>query len=110
MASSERFASVAPGWQGGCVLDLEAVWDRIRQHSGEEFRTIGRLPFAYEATGSHLVVSRHIKEIIRALSRGNFQQALVLVPASGPCELQHLQGPSYTWAILMDPRIRCRDW
>lgn len=99
-------------WDGrvGSVADFEAVWERIRSHAGEEYRTIGGLPFVYEATGSHLVVSRQGKEINRALSRGNFRQALELMPASGPGELQHLQGPSYTWAVLMDPRIRRRDW
>ena len=32
------------------------------------------------------------------------------VPTAGPAQLQGLQGPSYTWAILMDARIRQDDW
>jgi hypothetical protein len=36
----------------------------------------------------------------------SFRRALELAPFPGPAVLQHLQGPSYMYAIVMDPRIR----
>ncbi|GAG82416.1 unnamed protein product, partial [marine sediment metagenome] len=32
------------------------------------------------------------------------------IPLSGTTEIQHLQGPSYIYAILMDKRIRKDNW
>jgi hypothetical protein len=32
------------------------------------------------------------------------------MPANSPAAIAERQGPSYTWAILMDPRIRLGDW
>jgi hypothetical protein len=33
-----------------------------------------------------------------------------LVPLENTVPVQHLRGPSYIYAILMDPRIRQDDW
>jgi hypothetical protein len=88
------------------VDDIDVVWDRIRHHAGQEFRTITGLPFTYEAPGNYLCVSR----TVRNLSRSNFEKALELMPAAGPAELRDRQGAAYTWAILMDPRIRQGSW
>jgi hypothetical protein len=88
------------------VPDIEGVWERIRQHAGEGFTTISGLSFTYTVPGNYLLVDR----TVRNLSRSNFQKALALMPASSPTELKERQGASYTWAILMDPRIRRGDW
>ena len=90
--------------------DIDYVWGRIRSHEGEEFATVTGKPFTYALTSSDLFVTRNGKEINRSLSRRNFERALKLMPADGPGELQDLQGPSSTWAILMDSRIRQGDW
>lgn len=70
------------------------------------FQTVTGLEFTYEVPGNYLRVSR----TIRNLSRSNFAKALEQMPAGGPAELKDRQGASYTWAILMDPRIRAGDW
>ena len=92
------------------MSDIEEVWERIRRHSGEEFQTIKGLAFTYETPGNFLRVSREGREINRSLSRTNFARALDMLPASGPGKLPGRQGASYTWAILMDGRIRKNDW
>ena len=86
------------------------VWDRIRAYAGEDFHTATGRPFTYATPGNVLLVTRDGREINRSLSRSNFESALHLMPAAGPGELRELQGASYTWAILMDPRIRQADW
>jgi hypothetical protein len=89
---------------------IEAVWERIRRNAGIEFRTVTGLPFTYDVPGQYLRVTRDGKEINRSLSRTNFERALAMMPASNPGLLKGRQGASYTWAILMDPRIRQHDW
>jgi len=85
---------------------IDSVWARIAQHAGQEFHTVTGLPFTYEVPGNYLRVNR----TIRNLSRSNFAKALPLLPAATPADLPDLQGASYTWAILMDDRIRRGDW
>jgi hypothetical protein len=85
---------------------IDVVWARIAQCAGQEFRTITGLPFTYRGPGNYLTTSR----TIRSLSRSNFGKALRAMPVDGPGKIQERQGPAYTWAILMDPRIRQGEW
>lgn len=87
-------------------MNIEIVWSRIRAHSQETFHTKTGLPFTYEVPGNYLRVDR----ANRSLSRTNFAKALPAMPADGPSEIKDRQGSAYTWAILMDPRIRQGDW
>ncbi len=88
------------------VVSIDTVWERIRRHAGERFETVTGLPFTYSVPGNYLLVDR----TIRNLSRSNFEKALDHVPCDGPGGLVGRQGASYTWAILMDDRIRASDW
>lgn len=88
------------------MTTIESVWERIRGCAGQEFRTVSGLPFTYRVPGNYLRVDR----TNRNLSRTNFAKALPRLPADGPRQLAGRQGASYTWAILMDPRIRQNDW
>lgn len=92
------------------MTDIERIWERIKRNAGEEFFTINGLPFTYVVPGNFLRVTRNGEEINRSLSRTNFEKALPVMPAAGPGELKERQGSSYTWAILMDRRIRQSDW
>lgn len=87
-------------------MDIEDVWSRIRAHAQELFHTKTGLPFTYEVPGNYLRVNR----ANRSLSKTNFAKALDAMPAHGPGAIKDRQGSAYTWAILMDPRIRQRDW
>lgn len=92
------------------VNDFEHVWERICRHAGGEFRTVQGLPFTYEVPGNFLVITRDGKEVNRSLSKTNFRKAAEQMPVSGPAGLKGRQGPSYTWAILNDERIRVGAW
>ena len=77
------------------------VWDRIAAHAGSEFRQkTGRL-FTYSLAGNAITPST----TNRLLARAQFQRAYERSPLHGPGQLQNLQGPSYLFAILTDPRI-----
>lgn len=92
------------------MTDINDIWGRIERHAGEPFTTIRGLDFTYSVPGNYIRVTRDGHEVNRSLSRTNFAKALPLLPADGPGALKGRQGQSYTWAILMDPRVRRSDW
>lgn len=90
--------------------NIDVVWPRIIQSAGETFTTATGLEFTYRVPGQHLRVTRDGREINRSLSRTNFARALDAMPAYRPSDISDRQGSAYTWAILMDPRVRGTDW
>ena len=92
------------------MLDEQGLWERIRRHAGEPFETKTRKSFTYVVLGNYLRVTRDGDEINRSLSRTNFMKAAAAMPADGPGAIKDRQGSAYTWAILMDERIRGSDW
>jgi len=85
---------------------FDEVWNRIRRSAGQPFHTVTGLEFTYVVPGNFLRVTREGNEINRSLSRTNFEKAAALMPAERPSNLKDRQGSAYTWAILMDERIR----
>lgn len=85
---------------------FDEVWRSIEAHAGQAFHTATGLQFTYAVSGASLRVRRDGREINRSLSRASFAKAATLMPASGPGALKDSQGSAYTWAILMDSRIR----
>jgi hypothetical protein len=89
---------------------FEHAWDRIQRRAGEEFHTSSGLPFTYRVPGDFARITRDGEEIERSLSKTSFAKAADVMPVSGPGALRNSQGSSYTWAILMDPRISAGSW
>jgi hypothetical protein len=89
----------------GSVLALPTnftkLWDRIQALAGAEFTTKTGRPFSYDADSSAL----YLRNTNRTIPRTDFEKAIERLPLSGPGEIQDLQGPSYLWAVLVDPRI-----
>ena len=90
--------------------DIEVVWRRGERNAGQTFKTITGLEFTFQVPGRFLRVTRDGREINRSLSQTNFAEALTSMPVERPSDLKDRQGSAYTWAILMDPRIRQSDW
>jgi len=86
--------------------DIEGVWQRIQANEGKEFRQKGGKRFRYAVTVSYLRPSTTNQN----LPKRQFEEALSFLPLEGPGEINHLRGPSYIFAILMDGRIRRGDW
>lgn len=86
------------------------AWDRICRHAGSEFATKTSLAFTYRVPGNFVRITRDGVEIDRSLSRTNFVKAMRLMPVDGPGQIKERQGSAYTWAILMDERIRRGLW
>jgi hypothetical protein len=81
--------------------DFDPVWTRIVELTGEIFTQKTGRPFTYAIAGTTLIPST----TNRALPRSHFARAYERMPLRGPGEIQDLQGPSYIFAILTDPRI-----
>ena len=92
------------------MTEFADIWARIGLCEGQVFRTFTGLPFSYQMPGDYLRVSRDGHEVNRSLSRTNFEKAIASMPASRPSDIKDRQGSAYTWAILMDARIRGADW
>lgn len=92
--------------KGGMTIDIDTLWLRLRDHEGETFTQIRGGTFTYAVTPSAVVPDR----TNRVFPRSDFARALNLVPLASTGPLQHLQGPSYLYAILMDDRISRGDW
>ncbi|RYU14834.1 hypothetical protein ETU37_02280 [Nocardioides iriomotensis] len=92
------------------MADSDEVWTRIDRHAGETLAAATGLPFTYRVPGDYIKVSREGREINRSLSRTNFMKAAAAMPASRPSDIKESQGSAYTWAILMDQRVRGDAW
>jgi hypothetical protein len=87
-------------------MNADAVWKRIKAHVGEPFQLARGGEFTYEVRGNVLRSSRTDYN----LSRINVEHALSIVPIQRPSDIAVVRGPSYVYAILMDPRIRAGEW
>lgn len=85
---------------------IEIVWQRIIENEGQTFKQINGGVFTYKVIGNSIILSRTTRNI----SKKTFNEALKLVPLENTVPVQHLQAPSYLFAILMDKRIRKNDW
>lgn len=85
---------------------IDTVWARIGAHAGETFHQKRGRPFTYRIYGGCVLPDRTHRQI----PRSHIAAALEPVPTASTVPLQHLQGPSYIWAILHDLRIRQADW
>jgi len=80
---------------------FDAVWHQIMSLQGETFHQKRGQPFRYQVHGNSVWPST----TNRQLGRSQFERAFERMPIQGPGQLNDLQGPSYLFAILTDPRI-----
>jgi hypothetical protein len=88
----------------------EMVWNRIQRREGESFETITGLPFNYVTDGNGLFILRAGRPINRRLTRSQVLKATDRCPLAANTDLRDCLGYSYTYAILMDSRIRHGLW
>src|SRR5260370_24605547 len=88
----------------------DRVWGRIAAHQGEKFHTKTGLPFTYSVEGTGIWFVRDGKRIEQRLGRKEVDKAVDISPVSNTTEFAKLRDPSYLFGLLMDPRIRRKDW
>lgn len=85
---------------------IEIIWKKIIENKGKKFMQIRGNEFTYEVKGNSIYLSR----TNRSISKKTFEEALNFVPLQNTTKIQHLQAPSYLYAILMDSRINNGLW
>ena len=88
------------------TVAIDPVWERIEALAGQEFHMIRGAEFHYEVNSGHVLPDRTNQQI----PKSHFEKALAFVPLADTTAIQDLRGPSFIYAILMDPRIRQSDW
>jgi hypothetical protein len=88
----------------------ESVWDRIKSHQGEEFRTATGKALKYEVEGAGIWFFRDGKRINRKATRTQVDVAISRCPLATTTEIKDLMDYAYLFALLMDPRIRGQAW
>ncbi len=84
------------------MTTLDRVWGEIEAHQGELFHQVRGGEFRYAVRDGALVPDR----TATLIHRSQFEMALERVPLVNTAHVHDLWGPSYLFAILMDPRIR----
>jgi len=82
------------------VRDITVVWERIKEHQGEQFKTATGKIFTYEVEGNSFWTDRPVKYPVGV---GEFEKALKKVPVDRPVLLKELRAYAYIWAVLHDP-------
>ena len=90
-----------PGLKEDGMAGFDVVWQRIVTLEGQPFCQMRGKAFRYRVSGNSVVPST----ANRQLARSQFARAYERAPLRGPGQLQDLQGPSYLFAILTDPRV-----
>lgn len=84
---------------------FDHIWAKIERHQGQEFQTKRGKPFRYTVKYG-CVIPDHTD---RNLPGSHFEAVWAMGSTEGPAEVAKrdpkIQGPSYIWAILNDPRI-----
>jgi hypothetical protein len=88
----------------------DAVWRRVANHQGEQFRTVRGLPFTFEVEGAGIWFFRDGKRVNRKLTRKQFEVALSRCPLTRTTEIKDLMDYAYLFAVLRDGRIRNQAW
>lgn len=88
------------------MVSFDTIWARIKANEGRAFHQIRGQEFTYSVTGAAIVPSTTNQNIPRA----HFEEGSRLLPLKNTVTVQHLRAPSYLYAVLMDSRIRQRDW
>lgn len=79
----------------------QTAWEGIVSLAGEVFHTKTGKAFTYQISGNAVA----LLNTNRNLPRAHIERALGRMPLDGPGQLQDLQGPSYIFAIITDPRV-----
>ena len=88
------------------TITVDHLWTRLAAHEGDVFRQIRGGEFTYALADGSILPDR----TDWAIPRKHMEEALTLVPLQSTVPIQHLYGPSYIYAVLMDERIRLQDW
>jgi len=78
----------------------EMLWERMREHAGEPFRTAKGLAFTYEIRGGEMFIDRREKSVTRATVNVAYRRAMALGDALRGPKMLNVFGASYIYPIF----------
>lgn len=84
-------------------MNAEILWAKIQQHQGETFYTGRNKELVYKIVGDML----YHNLTAAGIPRSDFVKAASLNPKNTAALHSKVRGPSYVYAIITDPRIKC---
>jgi hypothetical protein len=83
--------------------NVDYIWENIKRHSGETFKTVTGIPYDFHVDGEYIRLhntnwSTPKKDVENAL--------LVKEPTVSKFKKAGFQGPSYLYGIITDNRIK----
>ena len=85
-------------------MNIEIIWNAIKQHEGETFYTIKRKSYSYVIQGNYLIIENIKGGKIKKESIG--KAIMIANPTPKKIELAGCWGHSYIYGIITDKRIR----
>ena len=85
-------------------MNIEKVWNNIKQHEGEVFYTVTRRPYRYSVYSDYLLVENKKS---RKIKKDSIANAIAIEnPTPTKIGLEGCWGPSYIYGIITDERIK----
>ncbi|MBQ2707030.1 MAG: hypothetical protein IJF67_02095 [Clostridia bacterium] len=84
----------------GLTPEEEALWECIREHAGEPFRTAKGLAFTYEIRGGEMFIDRREKSVTRATVIVAYRRAMALGDALRGPKMLNVFGASYIYPVF----------
>ena len=84
-------------------MDIEKVWNNIKSHEGETFRTVRGIEFTYVVVEDYILINDDKK---RRITKDSIKTAITINNHS-PSKIKQegIWGPSYVCGIITDKRI-----
>ena len=84
-------------------MNVETLWNKIKLHEGETFKTIRGKEYRYVVYSDFLLINDDKK---RKITKDSFERA-ILIENPSPTKIQSegIWGPSYVCGIITDRRI-----
>ncbi|HKW98541.1 MAG TPA: hypothetical protein VJN43_12465 [Bryobacteraceae bacterium] len=114
--ADEYVNSLRSGWEdeekiASAIPEMDVIWRRIGQHQGEEFRTSRGLLFTYQVEGKGGIwFYRNGERVNQRFGRGDVEKAVQKCPLEKTSDINECRDYAYLFGVLMDPRIRGRNW
>ena len=85
-------------------MNIETVWQNIKLHEGEIFRTITGVEYVYVVYNDYFLVNNLQS---RRITKAMIEKSITFEnPTVKKIEVAGCRGPSYIWGIITDSRIR----
>ncbi len=84
-------------------MNIELIWNNIKQCEGEVFKTVRGIEYRYVFYGDHILINNDKK---RRITKESLENAMLIKnPSPSKIKNEGIWGPSYVYGIITDKRI-----